>query len=139
MANKAILIGRVGRDCELKYHNGTAYGNFSIATSESWKKDGEKQTRTDWHNCTMRGKPAESLSQYIIKGSMIYCEGKIQYREWEDKDGNKRKNTDIIVDKVEFLGGGQRREGVSDQRHDDQPAHDQQSDQSPVADEDLPF
>ena len=106
--NKAILIGRLGRDPEVKYTpSGTAVANFSIATSEEWKdKDtGEKQERTEWHRIVAWKRLAEICGEYLSKGSLVHVEGKLQTREWEDKDGNKRYTTEIVAQNMQMLDG----------------------------------
>ena len=103
--NKVMVLGNVGGDLELKRTtNGNAYVNFSVATSEKWKgKDGQMQERTEWHTIVAWGKVGELCAEYLGKGSMVYIEGKIQTRDWEDKDGNKRKNTEVNAHTVQFL------------------------------------
>jgi single-strand DNA-binding protein len=106
--NKAILIGNLGRDPELRYtQNGQAVANFTLATSESWndKASGEKVERTEWHRIVVWGKVGELCAQYLSKGRTAYVEGRIQTREWEDKEGNKRSTTEINAQTVQFLGG----------------------------------
>ena len=105
--NKAIIIGTLGRDPEIRYmESGDAICNISVATSESWKdKSGEKQERTEWHRVSMFGKLAEIAGQYLAKGSSVYLEGKLQTRKWNDKDGNERYTTEIIADRMQMLGG----------------------------------
>ena len=105
--NRVILIGNLGADAELKYTNsGQPVASMRLATSEKWQgKDGQQQERTDWHSLTLWGKRAEALAQYLTKGSRIAVQGRIQYREYEDRNGNKRWSTDINVDDVELLGG----------------------------------
>jgi single-strand DNA-binding protein len=105
--NKAILIGNLGRDPELRYtQNGQAVANFTLATNETWTdKSGERVERTEWHRIVVWGKMAESCGQYLSKGRTVYIEGRIQTREWEDKDGNKRYTTEINAQTVQFLGG----------------------------------
>ena len=97
--NKAILIGRAGADPDTRYMpNGNAVCSISLATSDSWKdKDGQQQTRTEWHRVVFFGKLAEIAGQYLRKGSKIYVEGRLQTREWE-KDGIKRYTTEVVVD-----------------------------------------
>ena len=105
--NKVILIGNLGRDPELRLiPNGTAVCNFSIATSERWTKDGEKQERTEWHNIVAWDRTAEIAGEYLHKGSRVAIEGKLQTREWTDKSDVKRYTTEIIADRLELLGGG---------------------------------
>jgi single-strand DNA-binding protein len=105
--NKAILIGNLGADPELKYTQGNqAVLKIRLATSESYQdKAGERQERTEWHTVTVWGKRAEGLSRVLSKGSRIYAEGRIQSRQWEDKDGNKRTTTEINAHEILLLGG----------------------------------
>ena len=106
--NKAILIGRLGRDPEVRYiPNGEAVCNFSIATSESWKdQHGQKQERTEWHNITLYRRLAEVAGQYLKKGSLVYIEGRIQSRKYTGKDGIERTAYEIIGSEMKMLGGG---------------------------------
>jgi len=106
--NKAILIGRLGADPEVRYTpSGVAVANFSIATSEEWKdKDtGEKKERTEWHRIVVWSKLGELCGEYLSKGRQVYIEGRIQTRSWDDRDGNKRYTTEIVATDVQFLGG----------------------------------
>jgi len=105
--NKVILIGNLGRDPELRYtQSGQAVVNFTLATSENWTdKSGEKVERTEWHRIVVWGRVGELCAQYLSKGRTVYIEGRIQTREWEDKDGNKRYTTEINAQTVQFLGG----------------------------------
>ena len=106
--NKAILIGRLGSDPEVRYTpSGVAVANFNIATSEEWKdKDtGEKKERTEWHRIVAWSKLGEICGEYLSKGRQVYIEGRIQTRSWEDRDGNKRYTTEIVATDVQFLGG----------------------------------
>lgn len=106
--NKVILIGNLGSDPELKATSGgNSVCNFSIATSESWVKDGEKQERTEWHRIVVWGKTAEACSKYLVKGSKVYIEGKLQTRSFDDKDGVKRYITEVVAADVQFLGSKQ--------------------------------
>ena len=108
MLNKVILIGRLGRDPEVRYMpNGEAVCNFSVATSETWNdRNGQRVERTEWHNITMYRKLAEIAGQYLTKGSQVYLEGKIQSRKYQGKDGIERTAYDIIVNEMKMLGGG---------------------------------
>lgn len=105
--NKAILIGNLGRDPELRYTStGTAVANFTMATSESFNnKKGEREERTEWHRIVCWGRTAELVAQYLSKGRTVYVEGRIQTREWEDREGQKRRTTEIVAQSVQFLGG----------------------------------
>jgi single-strand DNA-binding protein len=105
--NKVILIGNLGRDPELRYtQNGQAVANFTLATNERFStKDGDKQERTEWHRIVAWGRTGELCAQYLSKGRSVYLEGRLQTREWEDKEGQKRKTTEIVATTVQFLGG----------------------------------
>ncbi|MEX1275195.1 MAG: single-stranded DNA-binding protein [Bacteroidota bacterium] len=103
--NKAILIGNLGKDPELRYTSaGVAVATFSVATNESWKdQDGNVQERTQWHNIVAWRKLAEICSEYLKKGSKLYLEGRIQYRNYDDKNGVKRYVTEIVLDQMVML------------------------------------
>ena len=103
--NKVILVGRLGRDPETRYTgSGQAVANFSVATDESYKdRNGERQKRTEWHRITAWGKLAEICQQYLKKGTMVYIEGRIQSREWQDKEGQKRTSFDIVANTMKML------------------------------------
>jgi single-strand DNA-binding protein len=104
--NKAILIGNLGKDPELKYlPSGQAVANFSLATTERrTDKNGQRQERTEWHNIVVYGKTAEVVNQYLKKGRSAYIEGRITTRSWDDRDGNKKYRTEIVANTVQFLG-----------------------------------
>jgi single-strand DNA-binding protein len=108
--NKVILVGNLGRDAELRYTpGGAAVATLNMATTEVWNdKSGQRQEKTEWHRVVLWGKTAESLSEYLTKGKQIYVEGRLQTRQWDDKDGNKRYTTEIRSDRVVLLGGGGR-------------------------------
>lgn len=103
--NKVILVGRLGRDPETRFTGtGQAVANFSVATDETYKdKNGERQKRTEWHRVTVWGKLAEICQQYLKKGTMVYIEGRIQSREWQDKEGQKRTSYDIVANVMRML------------------------------------
>jgi single-strand DNA-binding protein len=105
--NRVILIGHLGRDPEIKHTAGDrTIANASLATSDTWKdKAGEKQERTEWHRLVFFDKLAEIVGQYVKKGSAIYVEGRLQTREWQDKEGAKRYTTEIVCDRMQMLGG----------------------------------
>jgi single-strand DNA-binding protein len=104
MVNKAILIGNLGADPEVRYtQSGTAVANFRIATTETWKKDGEKEEQTEWHRIVTFARLAEICGEYLSKGSKVYIEGRIQTRKWEDKDGNPRYTTEIVAREMKML------------------------------------
>ena len=106
--NKVILVGNLGRDAELRYTPGGApVATINMATTEVWNdKGGQRQEKTEWHRVVLWGKTAESLNEYLTKGKQIYVEGRLQTRQWDDKDGNKRYTTEIRGDRVVLLGGG---------------------------------
>jgi single-strand DNA-binding protein len=141
MVNKCIFIGRVGRDPELRYTvDGTPVASFSLAVSESWKgKDGNKQERTEWVNCTAWRKLAEIIGQYVHKGSLIYVEGKMQSREYDGNDGVKRKVTEIVINDMKMLGG--KTEGGSSRPASSQKPSSQDDDDFPHEpdEEDVPL
>ncbi len=106
--NKVILVGNLGRDAELRYTPGGApVATLNLATTEVWNdKAGQRQEKTEWHRVVLWGKSAESLNEYLVKGKQIYVEGRLQTRQWDDKDGNKRYTTEIRGDRIVLLGGG---------------------------------
>jgi single-strand DNA-binding protein len=106
--NKVILVGNLGRDAELKFTpSGAAVSAFTMATSETWNdKAGQRQERTEWHRVEVWGKTAESLTEYLRKGKQVYLEGKLQTREWTDKDGVKRHTAENRGERVVLLGSG---------------------------------
>lgn len=103
--NKAILVGRLGVDPEVRYApSGSAVANFTLATNRTFKnKDGEFQEETDWHRITAWTRLAEFAKQYLHKGMRVYVEGRIQYRQWEDQNGMKRNSTDIVALNIQML------------------------------------
>ena len=105
MVNKATLVGRLGKDPEVRYTpEGAMVVNMTLATDESYKgKDGNKVSKTEWHRIVVFGKLAEICGNYLVKGKLIFLEGKIQTRTWEDKDGVKRSTTEIIVSDMKML------------------------------------
>jgi len=106
--NKAILIGNLGKDPEVRYMpSGKAVANVTIATHESWKdrNTGEKQERTEWHNVVFYSPLAEIAGQYLRKGSQVFIEGRLQTRKWQDKNGQDRYTTEIIANEMKMLGG----------------------------------
>jgi len=145
--NKVILVGNIGAKPEVKYSsNGSAIANLSVATSETWndKNSGEKQEKTEWHRVSLYGKLAEIAGQYLDRGSKVYVEGKLQTRKWQDKDGQDRYTTEIVV-----LGYGgtlqmlDRREGMATSGQS-APSNNMTNDTVEVADnsgfeDDIPF
>ncbi|MBW2613498.1 MAG: single-stranded DNA-binding protein [Deltaproteobacteria bacterium] len=157
--NKAILIGNLGRDPEVRYTpDGTAVANFSIATSDQWKdkNTGEKREKTEWHRIVAFRRLGEICGEYLSKGRQVYIEGRIQTRDWEDKDGVKRYTTEIVADKMQMLGsrddfggGGSRGQGGGGSRGQGGGGSRGQGDQpqeaspgpaySDMGDDDIPF
>jgi len=119
MINKAILIGNLGADPEIRYtQSGTAVATFNVATTERWKgQDGQMQEQTEWHRIVAWAKLAEICGEYLHKGSKVYIEGKIQTRKWQDKDGADRYTTEIVARDMKMLtpkgGEGGRQAGGS--------------------------
>jgi len=115
MINKAIIIGNLGADPDLKTTNsGTPVCELRVATSDRFKSGDEWKERTEWHRVVVWGRTAENAAQYLAKGRRVYVEGRIQTREWEGQDGAKRYTTEIVAQVVKFLGGeGGNRSGGS--------------------------
>jgi single-strand DNA-binding protein len=111
--NKVMLIGNLGKDPEVRYTpGGQAVANFNIATNEAWTdKQGQKQERTEWHRIVVWGKVAELCGEYLSKGRQVYIEGRLQTREWTNKEGAKQYTTEIVANQVLFLAGGERGAG----------------------------
>jgi len=155
--NKVILVGRLGRDPETRYTSGgQAVANFTLATDESFKdRSGERQKRTEWHRIVLWGKLAEIAQQYLKKGMLVYVEGRLQTRQWEDKrDGQKRQTTEIVGNVMRMLtsraegaaagaapsggGGGYGRSADAD--FDVASSGPEEGGGSPgISDEDIPF
>ena len=143
--NKVILVGNLGRDAELRYTpGGAAVSTLNLATTEVWNdRNNQRQEKTEWHRVVLWGKPAESLQEYLTKGKQIYVEGKLQTRQWDDKDGNKRYTTEIKADRVTLLGGGggggggSRAGGGIDRGGSQGPAD--EPPMEPMTDDDIPF
>ncbi len=168
--NKAIILGNLGRDPEMRYtQNNTAVTNFTVATTDTWSdKDNQKQEKTEWHRVVAWGRLGEICNQYLHKGKQVYIEGRIQTREWEDQQGNKRYSTEIVAQTMQMLGragdggggaqqnseqgGGMVREAQAGGPANTAPVNtapasgsqfkeppSQDSPMPPAADEDLPF
>ncbi len=141
--NKVILVGNLGRDAELRYTpGGAAVATLSLATTDVWNdKGGQRQEKTEWHRVVLWGKPAESLSEYLTKGKQIYVEGRLQTRQWDDKDGNKRYTTEIRGDRVVLLsgGGGGGRGASIDRGGDAAVGHPAPEPAEALTDDDIPF
>lgn len=161
MVNKVTLVGRLGKDPETRYTSGgQAVATFSLATDETYKdRAGERQKRTEWHRIVMWGKLAEIGQQYLKKGQLVYIEGRLQTRQWDDKrDGSKKQSTEVVATGMKMLGGrgegaaagagagaGAGMSGASGGagRHDDfeqgPPPEETQAPGPEISDEDIPF
>lgn len=136
--NKVILIGNTGQDPELRYTgSGAAVANISLATTEKWKDrdSGDMQERTEWHRCVAFGRTAEIIGEYVTKGTPLYVEGKLQTRKWQDRDGNDRWTTEIVIREMQMLGSR------GDRQRDDRPQQSEPGVAPPPADfdDDIPF
>jgi single-strand DNA-binding protein len=116
MVNKVILIGRLGKDPDVRYTpDGSMVTNLNLATAEQWKdKNGEKVQKTEWHKIVTYKNLAEICGKYLAKGSLIFIEGKIQTRSWEDKEGVKRYTTEIVASQMKVLDGKKAEDTQSD-------------------------
>ncbi len=154
MVNRVFLVGRLGRDPEQRFtSSGTPVTNFSMATDERWKdQSGERQTRTEWHQIVVWGKLAEICSQYLNKGKLVFIEGRLQTREWDDRDGNRRRTTEIVASEMRMLGSRMEEQGMRESEPGPGPAPETGSEaegsgsqESPsqgdveISDDDIPF
>jgi len=137
--NKVILVGNLGKDPEVRFTgSGKAVCKFPLATSEVWNDaEGARQERTDWHNVIVWGKQGETCGQYLAKGRQVYVEGSIRTRSYDDKDGNKRYITEIIAQRVRFLGGGGA--GRTAAAGEALPPLPEEMPGGPTTDDDIPF
>ena len=135
--NKVIIVGRLGRDPEVRYTpSGVAVATFSVATSEEWKdkNTGEKQERTEWHRVEAWRRLGEICGEYLHKGKQVYVEGRLQTDSWEDRDGNKRYTTKIVAQNMKMLDSPVRGESAGE-------TESQYPMEEPVTvpDDDIPF
>jgi single-strand DNA-binding protein len=153
--NKAILVGRLGRDPETRFTSGgQAVCNFTMATDQTYKdRNGERQKRTEWHRIVLWGKLAELAQKYLKKGSLVFIEGRLQTRQWDDREGQKRNTTEIVATEMRFLGGrgdggslaGDAAEGASaggssgSMEPDSQSGGPEEPAGPDISDEDIPF
>ncbi len=137
--NKVILIGNLGRDPELRYTaNGQPVANFTLATTESWtNKSGEREQRTEWHRIVTWGRLAEICGEHLNKGKQVYVEGRLQTRDWEDREGNKRKTTEVTANQVLMLG--RRGDGPGDPSSPPDAPEGSPPETSPDGSDDIPF
>jgi single-strand DNA-binding protein len=135
MINKAILVGRLGKDPEVRYTpDGMMITNFTLATDEQRKdKNGERVQKTEWHRIVTFGKLAEICGKYLVKGKLVFVEGRIQTRAWEDKEGGKRSTTEIIASDMRMLDSKGQRSGDAEE-----PPLSHSAD-APLSEEDVPF
>jgi len=140
--NKVMLIGRLGKDPEMRFTpSGKAVTNFTMATNEVWSdQNGEKQERTEWHRIVTWGKLAENCAKLLSKGKQVYVEGRLQTRQWDDKEGKKRYTTEVVAQSVQFLGS----KGDSSGRSVEFTSPPANSDEAPAFDidagpDDIPF
>ena len=126
--NKVVIVGHIGADPETRFTpSGTAVANFNLATNESRKSsEGEYQDHTEWHNCVLFGKRAEFAGEWLKKGQLVYLEGRLQTRSWEDDSGTKKYRTEVIGNEITMLGKKVGGGGSSQQSND-------------TSDDDLPF
>ena len=144
--NKVIIVGNLGRDAEIRYtSSGTAVATLSLATTDVWTdKGGQKQEKTESHRVVWWGKTAETLQEYLLKGRQIYVEGRLQTRQWDDRDGNKRYTTEIRSDRVVLLGGRGGGGGGGGGTRSDDPDHPAgpagpAGESSELTEDDIPF
>lgn len=139
MVNKCMLIGRVGKDVDIRTTDNSKVASFTLATSERFKdRNGEVKEQTEWHNIVVWGKLADICEKYVQKGSTLYIEGKIRTRSWDDKDGNKRYTTEILVSSLQLLDKKESNSAPADTT----PQRPQSTPPPPMGDDDdsdLPF
>ncbi len=140
--NKVILIGRLGNNPDVRHTpNGMAVANFNIATNENWSdKSGQKQEKTEWHKIVVWGKLAELCGEYLSKGRQVYLEGRLQTRQWQDKENQTRYTTEVVANTVQFLGANtgttvQKENGMDQSNQFQNVAMEQPS----FTEEDIPF
>jgi len=126
--NKVVIVGHIGADPETRFTpSGIAVANLNLATNESRKNsEGEYQDHTEWHSCVLFGKRAEFAGEYLKKGQLVYLEGRLQTRSWEDDSGTKKYRTEVIGNEITMLGKKVGTGGSSQERND-------------TSDDDLPF
>jgi single-strand DNA-binding protein len=139
--NKVILVGNLGKDPEVRHlEGGAVVAKFPLATSETYKtKDGQRAEQTEWHNVVMWRGLAESAEKFLKKGSLVYIEGKIRTRTWDDKDGNKRYATEIVADTMTMLGARRSDDGHGTDQHRSQSTEAHPAPSAESSGDDLPF
>lgn len=136
--NKALLIGNLGNDPEIRSTpSGQSVCNFNIATTRRWNdKSGQSQEETEWHRIVVWGRQAENCKEFLKKGRQVFIEGRIQTRQWEDKEGNKRYTTEVVAQNVQFLNGGPRSQAP---QSEGSPPPSAPADDFGGSDDDIPF
>ena len=138
--NKVIIVGNLGRDPEIRHtQSGAAVANFSIATNESWNKDGQREERTEWHRVVAFGKLGDICGQYLRKGKQVYIEGRLQTRNWDDREGNKRSVTEIVVTNMVMLGCRDSEQGFAPPLSQAQRDAQETFGATPTMERDIPF
>jgi single-strand DNA-binding protein len=144
--NKIMLIGHLGRDPEIRYTtDGSPVANFSLATSETWTdKNGNRQEHTEWHTIVAWTRLADLAKRFLVKGRQVYIEGRIRSREWNDRDGNKRRTTEVIASQMVLLGSRPQAVDAGVQPMDPSPRAASDSSEPPfddvgITDSDIPF
>src|SRR5581483_8593981 len=139
--NKVILIGRLGSNPEVRFTpSGSAVANFNVATNESWNdKNGQKQERTEWHRIVVWGKLAQLCGEYLSKGRQVYVEGRMQTRQWQDKEGQTKYTTEVIANTIQFLGAGGERGAGAGLENAPPPSAGVKMEEPSFAEEDIPF
>lgn len=134
--NKIMLIGNLGRDPELRQAGDKSVAEFSLATTERWRdQSGAEKSNTDWHRIVVWGRSGENCAKYLSKGSMVYVEGSMRYRDWTDKEGNKRTTAEVTANTVQFLD----RKGDGGGRRDESPPANSAPAKDSFDDDDIPF
>lgn len=139
--NKVILVGRLGKDPDVRYTpSGDAVAELSLATSEKYKnQEGDYVERTEWHRCIVWRQKAEFAKQYLNKGQLVYAEGKLQTRKWQDKNGNNRYTTEIQVNTLTPLGSWGKNQNSGQQNNYSQPQNQNPQVQDNAEEDDIPF
>jgi single-strand DNA-binding protein len=143
--NKILLIGRLGKDPEMRStSDGTPVATFSLATSENWTdKNGTRQERTEWHNIVAWSRLADLSKRFLSKGRQVYIEGRLQTREWNDREGNKRRTTEVVASQMVLLGARPQSNETMDQSQEavSQSAAESESSfgDAGITDDDIPF
>lgn len=141
--NQVTLVGFLGRDAELRSTSGgTSVANFTVATNEKWtdRGTGEVKTKTEWTRISYFGRGAEAVTQYLVKGKLVCVQGRLETREWKDKDGHDRVSTEVRADRVTLLSSGQRADrGDATDESGDQRRYTPDAPMTPIDDSDIPF